>query len=94
MTLNEYLDDLLGEREARKLRDAISAGKTILITGPQGPTGKTTLCLALKKAGVPAVEQWEVREAGVHIPLKEVYEVRIHTPLKELDPHMDALISC
>ena len=81
MTLNEYLDDLLGERAARELCAAIADGKTILITGPRGPTGKTTLRDVLKKAGVPAIEQ------------RDVYEVSVQLPLKARTPHMSELVT-
>ena len=81
MELNEYLKELLGERTAQELLGAAAEGRTIIISGPNGPTGKSTLCAVLKKAGVSAVER------------KDVYEVSVHIPLKELTPHMSDLIS-
>ncbi len=81
MELKEYLGELLGERESQNLLDAVSEGKTIIISGPNGPTGKSTLCSVLKRMGVPVAER------------KDVYEVSVHVPLKELTPHMSDLIS-
>lgn len=81
MELKEYLKELLGERTAQELLGAAAEGRTIIISGPNGPTGKSTLCAVLKKAGVSAVER------------KDVYEVSVHIPLKELTPHMSDLIS-
>ena len=34
MELKEYLGELLGERKAQNLLDAVSEGKTIIISGP------------------------------------------------------------
>ena len=81
MELRAYLKKLLGECTAQELLDAAAEGRTIIISGPNGPTGKSTLCAVLKKAGVSAVER------------KDVYEVSVHIPLKELTPHMSDLIS-
>lgn len=81
MEFNRYLKKLLGENSARDLQKAISEGKTIIISGPHGPTGKSTLCRVLKKRGVPAVEQMDV------------YEVNVPDPLPELTPRMEDLIS-
>ena len=54
------INSMLDRREAAKLENAVRAGKTILVCERQGPTGKTTLCEALKKEGVPAVEEQDV----------------------------------
>lgn len=81
MEPKEYLRKLLGERTAEDLLAAISEGKTIIIAGPNGPTGKSTLCSVLKRMGVSVAER------------KDVYEVSVHVPLKELTPHMSDLIS-
>lgn len=34
----------------------------ILIDGPHGPTGKSTLCMMLRREGIEAYEQWEFDE--------------------------------
>lgn len=81
MEFDMYLKKLLGEDAARDLLRAITEGKTIIISGPQGPTGKSTLCRVLKKRGVSASEQMDV------------YEVTVPDPLQELTPRMEDLIS-
>lgn len=81
MQLRKYLENLLGKSEAENLVDAIREGKTIVVRGPQGPTGKTTLCNALRKAGASAVESWNV------------YEVTVQGPLETQKPLMEELIS-
>lgn len=81
MNLSPYLIDLLGAQKAWQLLNAIAAGKTILVSGPNGPTGKSTLCRVLKKAGASAVEQGDV------------YEVNVHELLKNPTPHMEDFIS-
>ena len=57
MTLSTYLKELLGETKAHDLIAACKAGRTVAIAGPQGPTGKTTLCRVLTKAGYRAIEE-------------------------------------
>lgn len=81
MELKTYLKDLLGDQESQKLIDAIAARKTIVISGPQGPTGKSTLCAVLRKVGASAVERMDV------------YEVAVHDPIEKLTPGMENLIS-
>lgn len=56
MTLSTYLKELLGETKAHDLIAACKTGRTIAIAGPQGPTGKTTICRVLTKAGYRAIE--------------------------------------
>ena len=61
--LQNYLEKLLGsKRKTRELLQAIKENRPILIDGPQGPTGKTTLCQALRDAGVIAYEKWTMHE--------------------------------
>lgn len=55
---NEYLIGLLGERRAKELAKALKEGKTIIVDGVQGPTGKTTLWKKLTEAGYPVVEEF------------------------------------
>lgn len=81
MEFDHYLETLLGADSARSLLKAIAAGKTIIISGPQGPTGKSTLCRVLKKRGVSAFEQMDV------------YEVDIPNPLQKPTPRMEDTIS-
>lgn len=56
MAFTTYLKELLGETKVLELIAACKAGKTIVVVGPQGPTGKTTLCSVLTKAGYRAIE--------------------------------------
>ena len=37
----------------------------VIVGGKRGPTGKTTLCDALRKAGIDAHEAWEYEEGEV-----------------------------
>ena len=71
MTLNQYLNGLLGEKEAKKLRTALKLGKTIIVDGPQGPVGKTALVRILQKHGYPAEEKWMTHEITLNKPLAE-----------------------
>ncbi len=73
MKLKEYFESLLGVSEARKLQEAIKSGKTIIITGEMGPTGKTTLKKVLLRNGCRAIEGWQT------------YEVRLDRELETLD---------
>lgn len=77
VSLEEYLVTLLGESQAQSLLDAISDGKSILISGPQGATGKTALCHILRKRGVSAAEE------------RELFQVVVQEPLKDQIPHME-----
>lgn len=81
MKINEYLESLLGNREAKELQTAIRSGKVIIIDGPQEPTGKTVLCSALQKNGVAVFEA------------KDVYKVTLSELLKERKPNFENLIS-
>ena len=40
----------------------------VLITGPHGPTGKSTLCNKLREEGHQAYELWEFEEKGIEFP--------------------------
>lgn len=40
----------------------------VLITGPHGPTGKSTLCNKLREEGYTACEQWEIEDGKVEFP--------------------------
>ncbi len=75
--LTNYMNSLLGEKAALELLKAIQNQKTILIRGPHGPTGKTTLCRMLRKHGASAVEE------------KDVYEVILDNPLENRIPNFE-----
>lgn len=51
---------LLTSRQQDAIDQAADEGRPILVTGPQGPTGKTTLTEALRAAGVTAYEPHEM----------------------------------
>lgn len=75
MTFNNYLFELLGKQEAKKLKDALKSGKTIIIQGePQ--TGKSTFLKVLTNAGYHAVEDFNT------------YEITLKEPLKNMIPDM------
>lgn len=80
MKVNEYLEKLLGKKEATRLSEALRSGKTILVKGEQ-KSGKTTLTKVLNDAGYHAVEDFTVHE----VILKE--------PIKSMIPNMSGTIS-
>lgn len=61
--MNE-LKSLLGEKTATAVIEAAKSGLPILITGRQGPTGKSTLCKILQKNGYEAAEVYEKEESN------------------------------
>ena len=80
MEKNDYLVELLGRKEAARLREALRCGKTIIVKGEQ-KSGKTTLVRVLNNAGYHAVEDFATHE----VTLKE--------PLKSMIPDMSEAIS-
>lgn len=66
---NEYLIGLLGERCAKELAKALKEGKTIIVDGVQGPTGKTTLWQKLMEAGYPVVEEFNTYRVFLFDPV-------------------------
>ena len=56
----EKLTSLVGEKTANDVRNAIANNKPIIVTGPQGPTGKTTLTNLINENGGIAFEEFEV----------------------------------
>lgn len=76
----EYFESLLGKKEKNKLVKALRAGKTVIISGRPGATGKTTLMRYLQARGYNAEEAYNVHEVRLdeHLPklvpnyLKEV----------------------
>ncbi len=77
MNFKEYLDRLLGEKEAKKLRSALKRNCVIEISGPIRPstTGKSTLVNVLRKRRYNAYET----ESGVH-------RVYLSKPLETIIP--------
>jgi len=70
--LSEYLYSMLPASEVKRLIDVLQGRtekKAIVITGPQGPTGKTTLSEVLKKSGYPVFEAYQVHEIRLDKPI-------------------------
>ncbi|MCI7304079.1 MAG: hypothetical protein SOR93_10840 [Clostridiales Family XIII bacterium] len=80
MKTNDYLNELLGKREANQLKKALKAGKTIIVAGVE-QSGKTTLVNVLNQEGHAAVEDFDT------------HTVMISKPLKQLRPNMNEIIS-
>lgn len=53
------LKELLGESAANEVLTAAESGLPIVIDGRQGPTGKSTLCRALRAEGYEVTEAYE-----------------------------------
>lgn len=68
MSLEEYLKDVLGEKQYSKIQSAIANNQLILVTGQQ-QTGKTTLTSLLNSAGYHAVEDFDVCEIMLEKPI-------------------------
>lgn len=62
MDFNEYLNSILTKKEVKDLNRALRDNKVILISGVEGPTGKSTLKNILIKKGYKAIEKYEVHE--------------------------------
>ncbi|KYC74460.1 hypothetical protein B4092_3919 [Bacillus licheniformis] len=59
---NIQLPDYLTEKQKEQIIHAIHTNKPILISGNQGPTGKTTLKNCLLEHGILTFEKWECCE--------------------------------
>ena len=51
MTGWQYLKQILTKEQMQVVRFAKKYGYTIIVSGPQGPTGKTTVTRILRKLG-------------------------------------------
>lgn len=69
MNIREYLGTIMNDKEIRMLEEAIESGKTIIVTGAQGPTGKTTLKNVINQIGGKAIEEFEVHTVILNTPL-------------------------
>ena len=74
MTGWQYLKSVLTEEQLQVVRFAQKYGFTIIVSGPQGPTGKTTVTRILRRLGIDACEKYLTIEIKVDKPL-ENYEV-------------------
>ena len=62
MNFNEYLVSAVGKKKAREILDMTQHEKStrfIVITGRQGPTGKSTLSEVLERHGYRTLELYE-----------------------------------
>ncbi|MBZ4221904.1 hypothetical protein LAE98_07195 [Bacillus wiedmannii] len=66
----EYLKSILSNKDIERLENAIREGRTIIVDGPQGPTGKSRFVRYLKERGVNATEYWEAEVFTLDKPLK------------------------
>ena len=69
----EKLTSLVGEKTANDVRNAIANNKPIIVTGPQGPTGKTTLTNLINGNGGIAFEEFEVLTVRLDRPLSPLF---------------------
>lgn len=74
MTGWQYLKQILTKEQMQTVRFAKKYGYTIIVSGPQGPTGKTIVTRILRKLGIDACEKYLTMEIDVDKPL-ENYEV-------------------
>lgn len=78
ITFENYLINLLGKEEAKRFLKVLenrpyNDKEIIIIDGPQGACGKTTLCNALKERGIPAVEKWMTYTVSLKDPTPVPY---------------------
>lgn len=66
------LPDYLSEDQRKEILHAIKMDKPILISGNQGPTGKTALKNYLVEHGIQAFEEWEC--ARIILTSRKKYE--------------------
>ena len=72
MKFDDYLNMVLGKKKARELKQHKRAEKDfIVVAGPQGPTGKSTLCRVLEKHGYHVVEGYRVYTVELNKMLKD-----------------------
>jgi Flp pilus assembly CpaF family ATPase len=65
VTFKEYLKTILDQKQTEDLLAAAEEGKTIIIKGKQGQTGKSTLKSILNKKGIKAIEEYETFEISL-----------------------------
>lgn len=82
MNLNEYLKSLLSDKKLKEVRAALKSGKTIIVSGKQGPTGKSTLVDVLRGNGYNAVEKFQT------------YDIELDKTIKNITPNFRNEIRC
>lgn len=71
----EYLNSVLDPDKVQQLKEALDCGKTIIVAGKQGPTGKSVLTDVLNQKGYHAIE-------GFH-----TYTVELNKPIENMIPN-------
>ena len=69
---NFKLPDFLTKQQQNDVAKAIKSGTPIIISGKQGPTGKTTLTRILRENGITAYEEWECTKIVLNNSSKDV----------------------
>ena len=73
--VKKYFVKLLGNKESKKLINAMKNRRWIIITGPHGATGKTTLSDVLRSIGYTyVIEKWLTTTIQVSEPLQVLQE--------------------
>lgn len=62
MKYQEFLKSILTDKQIQDLNHSLEANKVILISGIEGPTGKSTFKDILIRKGYKAIEKYEVHE--------------------------------
>ena len=84
MTGWQYLKQILTKEQMPVVRFAKKYGYKIIVSGPQGPTGKTTVTRILRNLGIDACEKYLTMEIEVDKPL-ENYEVDTEKFFKSIE---------
>ncbi|WP_221772315.1 hypothetical protein [Listeria booriae] len=84
------LPDFLTPEQKSDIVSAIKEGIPILVDGPQGPTGKTTLVTLLQDNGVQAYEKWECQT----IVLNKFIKYQKHDRKENRKYRAEALYKC
>lgn len=69
MTRKEYLESILTVKQIEQINYAIKHKKPILITGSNGPTGKSTLATYLRQFGADVHEPHDMLTISLDKPL-------------------------
>lgn len=62
MKYKQFLESILTTQQIKDLNKALETKKVILISGAEGPTGKSTLKDILIRKGYKAIEKYEIHE--------------------------------
>lgn len=90
---NDYIGQLLGKEGAKVLKGALKAGAVVVVDGPQGSTGKTTLVEVLRRKGHRAFEFGEFRILDVECDTDTVCFLKLNKPLQKIILNLAAQIT-